>query len=111
MTREDKHALFAAAALNALLVIDRARPLGEQDEIKCIVIDAAWIADQMADEVERIAARITQLEAEVGRLVALLDGEIVAWRNVNRPMMAQNLANDLYLARHPDAKSTTEENS
>jgi len=56
MTREDKHALFAAAALNALLVVERAKPPGEQDEIKSIVKDAAWIADQMTEEAERITA-------------------------------------------------------
>ena len=51
MTREDKHALFAAVAFHVLLAIDQAKPHGEQNSAT-VVIDAAWLADQLIQEVE-----------------------------------------------------------
>ena len=52
MDRDDKHALFAAAALNALLVVDQAKPRNEQDPV-AVAVDAAWFADKLIREVEK----------------------------------------------------------
>lgn len=53
MTRDDKHALFAAAALNALIAADQAKPTKERPEPQSLAIDAAWFADQLIREVEK----------------------------------------------------------
>jgi len=53
MDRDDKHALFAAAALNALLADDLAKPLEARLGGECLVIDAAWFADQLIREGEK----------------------------------------------------------
>ena len=52
MDRDEKHALFAAAALNALIPIELARSRDDQD-IPSIMVDAAWFADQLIQEVEK----------------------------------------------------------
>ena len=52
MTRDDKHALFAAVAMYVLLVIDQAKPIEFQD-IEGVVVDSAWLADQLIQEVEK----------------------------------------------------------
>ena len=52
MDRDDKHALFAAAALNALIPIELARSPEDQD-VPSIVVDAAWFADKLIREVEK----------------------------------------------------------
>jgi len=54
MTREDKHALFAAAALNALLADELAK-VGTSTVLdrKAIAIDASWLADELVREVEK----------------------------------------------------------
>lgn len=52
MTRDDKHALFAAVALHTLLVIDQAKPVEHQDS-EAVVVDSAWFADKLIREVEK----------------------------------------------------------
>ena len=54
MDRDDKHALFAAAALNALILGEQSRkPQGYAPDNRSIAIDAAWFADQLIQEVEK----------------------------------------------------------
>jgi len=53
MDRDDKHALFAAAALNALLVVELLKPFDARETNADIVSDAAWFADKLIREVEK----------------------------------------------------------
>jgi len=53
MDRDDKHARFAAAALNAILVVELAKPFKVREKTPDIVADAAWFADQLIQEVEK----------------------------------------------------------
>jgi hypothetical protein len=52
MTREDKHALFAAVAMYVLLSADQAKPQSEQNS-EAVVVDAAYLADKLIREVEK----------------------------------------------------------
>ena len=54
MDRDDKHALFAAAALNALLTdaLAKAEPDKAIDRL-AIAIDSLWFADKLIQEVEK----------------------------------------------------------
>ena len=52
MNRDDKHALFAAAALNALIITELTKPHGEVSN-EAVVVDAAWFADKLIREVEK----------------------------------------------------------
>jgi len=55
----------------------------------------------------------TALEAKrdekIERLSILLERQIVAWRNADRPMSASNLAHELALARNPEARSVPDD--
>ena len=53
MTRDDKHALFAAAALNALLAdaLAKAEPDKAIDR-KALAVDAGWFADALIKEMD-----------------------------------------------------------
>ncbi len=53
MTRDDKHALFAAAALHALIINNLRKPAEEQETLTTLVVDAAWFADGLTHEVEK----------------------------------------------------------
>ncbi len=53
MTRDDKHALFAAAALHALIIDNLRKPLDERETLTNLVVDAAWYADGLTCEVEK----------------------------------------------------------
>ena len=53
MDRDDKHALFAAAALNALIAAELTKPVGQQVSAQCTVTDAAYFADLLIREVEK----------------------------------------------------------
>ena len=52
MTRDDKHALFAAVALHTLLSNDQAKPFDLQNP-EAVVVDAAWFADKLILEMEK----------------------------------------------------------
>ena len=53
MTRDDKHALFAAAALQVLMADNLSKPLDERESLTNLVVDAAWAADALTGEVEK----------------------------------------------------------
>ena len=53
MDRDAKHALFAAAALNAILVVEMAKDPEDRIPTKEIVGEADWYASQLIHEVEK----------------------------------------------------------
>ena len=53
MDRDDKHALFAAAALQVLLADNLRKPEDERQTLTNLVVDAAWFADGLIFEVEK----------------------------------------------------------
>lgn len=53
MDRDAKHALFAATALHAMIVVDQAKPTKEQTTAQSMVVDAAYFADLLIREVEK----------------------------------------------------------
>ena len=53
MTRDDKHALFAAAALQAMIAVTEAKPLSERDDPHGVASDAWYYADSMMNEMEK----------------------------------------------------------
>ena len=53
MDRDDKHALFAAAALHALLLVDEGRDVRDKKPGHHLVKDAVCYADMMRVEIEK----------------------------------------------------------
>lgn len=54
-------------------------------------------------------SEVDERDRQIDRLVILLERQIAAWRSVDRPMIASNLAHELALARNPEARSVPDD--